>query len=110
MSGICIGDPERASYRSMGLERTTWWRILLAPAALRRRRKQASAAGFSASLSGTLQKHSDVLQLPGAAIMAQGGEIIWTHRGDHPGDLPSAHELLAAIDRTNPGKRRPSAG
>jgi hypothetical protein len=93
----------------MALERIKWWRILLAPAALRRRRKQARAAGCSVSLSGTLQKHSDVLQLPGAAIVAQGGEIIWIHRGVHPGDLPSARELLAVIDRTNPVQRRPSA-
>jgi hypothetical protein len=109
LPAICIGDPGRTSYRSMDLERTTWWRILLAPAALRRRRKEASAAGCSVSLSGTLQKHSDVLQLPGAAIIAKGGEIIWIHRGNHPGDLPLARELLDVIERTNPGQRRPSA-
>jgi hypothetical protein len=109
VAGICIGDPNRESYRSMALERTSWWRILLAPAAARRRRKQASVAGCSVSLSGTLQKHSDVLQLPGAALIARGGGIIWLHRGTHPGDLPAAPELLTVVDRYNPDKTRPSA-
>ena len=108
LSGICIGDPERESYRSMGFERTSWWRILLAPAALRRRRREASAAGCSVSLSGTLQKHSDILQLPGAALIGRGGEIIWVHHGIHPGDLPPARELLAIIDRTISNQAHPS--
>jgi predicted amidohydrolase len=80
----------------------------MAPKALRRRRKEASAAGCSVSLSGTLQKHSDILQLPGAALIARGGEIIWVYRGTHPGDLPPPHELLAVIDRSNPSERRPT--
>jgi hypothetical protein len=108
VAGICIGDPGRESYRLMSLERTSWWRILMAPTGLRCRRKEASAAGCSVSLSGTLQKHSDVLQLPGAALIMRGGEIIWIYRGTHPGDLPPAHELLAVVDRSNPDERRPS--
>ena len=94
VEAVCIADPKRESYRAMGLERTTWWRIVFPSAEGRRRRAEAKAAGFPISLEGTFQKHSDVLQLPGAALVARGGRIVWLHCGDSPSDLPSAAELL----------------
>lgn len=94
---LCIPDPEKESYRAMGLRRTRWKEILVPSAELRQRRKEANEAGCGISLSGTLQKHSDVLQLPGAALVGAGGKILWLHRGTHTADLPSADSLLQTV-------------
>ncbi|HUU13305.1 MAG TPA: hypothetical protein VM182_06300 [Terriglobia bacterium] len=75
-----------------------WKDILFATDDLRRRRQEAKTAGCSVSLIGTFQKHSDVLQLPGAALVARGGKILWLHRGAHTGDLPSVDKLLEVIE------------
>jgi hypothetical protein len=104
LSALCIADPAKESYRRMGFRRTSWW----ATPALALRRKQARAAGFSASLRGTFQKHSDILQLPGVALIGQGGKILWVRRAAHPGDLPSARELLSLVNddpKSNQGAR-----
>jgi AhpC/TSA antioxidant enzyme len=95
VEAVCIPDPLRESYRAMGLERTDWWSILLPTAEGRRRRAAAKAAGFPISLKGTFQKHSDVLQLPGAALAARSGRIVWLHRGESPSDIPSPSQLLS---------------
>jgi len=97
VEAICIPDPERQSYRAMGLERTNWWSILFPSTEGKRRRALAKAAGCSISIEGSLQKHSDVLQLPGAALVARGGRILWIHRGSTPSDLPAPAELLSAV-------------
>lgn len=99
---ICLPDPTKASYRAMGFSRTSWTGIIFARADLKRRRTEAKAAGCANSLTGTFQKHSDVLQLPGAALIGRDGKILWLHRGAHPGDLPSADALLATVDRLRP--------
>ena len=95
MAAACIPDPSRESYRAMGLENTTWWKILFPTAEGRKRRAEAKAAGFPISIEGAFQKHSDVLQLPGAALLAKGGRILWLHRGASPSDLPSPSEMLS---------------
>jgi len=97
VESICVPDPQLASYRAMGLERTNWWKILFPSAEGRRRRAAAKAAGCPISIEGTLQKHSDVLQLPGAALVARGGKILWLHRGSSPSDLPAPAELLSGV-------------
>jgi hypothetical protein len=97
VEAICIPDPERASYRAMGLERTNWRSILFPSPEGKRRRAAAKAAGCSISLEGAFQKHSDVLQLPGAALVARNGKILWLHRGSSPSDLPAPAELLSRI-------------
>jgi hypothetical protein len=99
---ICVPDPDKASYRAMGLPRTSWAALVFALPALRRRRAEARAAGCASSLTGTLRKHSDVLQLPGAALVGRDGRLLWVHRGAHPGDLPSAAALLDTVDRLLP--------
>jgi hypothetical protein len=102
VEAVCIPDPKRDSYRAMGLERTSWWNILFPSAEGKRRRAAAKAAGCSISMEGTFQKHSDVLQLPGAALFAKGGKILWLHRGSSPSDLPSPAALLAEVTRRLP--------
>jgi hypothetical protein len=94
IEALCVPDPDKASYRAMGLERTSWGALLRPSSDLKRRRGEARASGCGVSLSGTFRRHSDVLQLPGAALVARGGEILWLHRGTHPGDLPPIARLL----------------
>ena len=94
---ICIPDPEKESYSAMGFPRARWRDLLKAWPDIMRRRKEANAAGCGVSISGSLQKHRDALQLPGAALIARGGKILWLHRGTHPGDLPLADELLTVV-------------
>ena len=94
---ICLPDPEKESYRAMRLGRTTWSKLLFASPELRRRRRESAASGCSNNLTGALQEHTDILQLPGAALMARGGNILWLHRGTHPGDVPLAGELLGVV-------------
>ena len=81
----------------MGFSRARWWDIVFGSAELKRRRREALAAGCSNNVEGTRQTHSDVLQLPGAALVAQGGKILWLHRGKHTGDLPLTPALLEIV-------------
>lgn len=94
---VCIGDPDKESYRAMGFGRTSWKEILFASDELKRRRAEASAIGCSVSLKGTLQKHTDVLQLPGAALVDRGGRILWLCRPRTLAGLPRAEELLGIV-------------
>jgi hypothetical protein len=94
---VCIPDPSRESYRAMGLERTRWLSIVFASRAEREHRARAKEQGCTVSLEGAFQKHSDILQLPGAALVARGGKILWMHRGTSTGDLPTPNELFAAV-------------
>ncbi|MGH9532351.1 MAG: AhpC/TSA family protein [Terriglobales bacterium] len=99
---ICIPDPEKQSYRAMGFPRTTWGKLLFASPELKQRRRESGEAGCSNNLTGALQEHSDVFQLPGAALIARGGSILWLHRGQHPGDVPLADGLLEVVQQKLP--------
>lgn len=108
MAGRCLDDPSKASYKEMGFPNCRWRDIVLPSAELRRRRKEARAAGCHVSVGGSLMKHSDVMQLGGAALIATNGRILWSYRSVHPGDLPSAGELLniaADPNAINAGKQ-----
>lgn len=94
---LCIPDPEKESYRAIGLGRTRWGEILSPSEDLKRRRKGADEAGCGVNIPGAMQKESDWLQLPGAALIAPGGRILWIHRGEHVGDLPTPEELLQVV-------------
>ena len=78
----------------MGLGRMSVWKLLTS-IDLHRRRSQASGHGFKQSWRRTFARESDDLLLPGAALVARGGRILWLYRGEHPGDLPAADNLLA---------------
>ena len=90
----CIADPAHASYDAMGLKRMSPWKLLTS-LDLYRRRSQASTHGFRNSWRRMFARESDPLLLPGSALVARGGRILWLYRGDHPGDLPAADNLLA---------------
>jgi hypothetical protein len=104
VESICIPDPERESYRALGLGRASLRELIFPSDDLKRRRAEAKQAGCSNKLEGARQKHSDIFQLSGAALVAAGGAILWLHRSKHTGDLPSADGLLEIA-----GKFLPSA-
>jgi hypothetical protein len=94
MAEKCVPDPEKESYKRLGLDRTTLGAMVFASGELRARRKENRAAGFSVSLKKSFLPHCDIFLLPGAALVARGGKILWLHHGAHPADLHSADELL----------------
>ena len=71
--------------------------MVFASAELKARRNENRAAGFSVSIKKSFMPHCDIFLLPGAALVARGGKILWLHRGAQPGDLPSADELLDRV-------------
>ena len=102
VESLCIPDPEKESYRALGLGRASLREILFASDDLKRRRAEAKKAGCSNKLEGARQKHSDIFQLSGAALVATGGTILWLHRSKHTGDLPSADGLLEIVGKLVP--------
>ncbi len=94
-SGLtCIPDPEHVSHRALGLGRISWWKMLTS-CELRRRWFAALRAGHAQDWRRTFARESDKRLLPAAALVERGGRILWLHRGEHTGDLPSADALLA---------------
>ena len=102
VESLCIPDPEKESYRALGLGRASLREILFASPDFKRRRAEAKQAGCSNKLEGARQKHSDIFQLSGAALVAAGGTILWLHRGRHTGDLPSADGFLQIVAKYVP--------
>ena len=96
----CIGDPHKESYHAMGFGRTRWKEILFASDELKHRREEAHQLGCGVSLKGTFQKHSDVLQLPGGALVDRAGRILWLSRPKTLAGLPRADELLLIAKET----------
>ena len=50
-----------------------------------------------ASIQGSMMKHTDVLQLPGVAILAD-GVVRYLHRSAKTDDLPPTSEILERLD------------
>jgi len=91
-----IPDPEKLSYKMVGLEKTSLLKILFPDRTLKRRRDEVSERGCSMDMKGTAAKSSDILQLPGLALIDPDRKIIWINRGKHTGDLDLSE---AAADR-----------
>jgi len=102
VEALCIPDPQKESYRALGLGRASLRELIFPSDDLKRRRAEAKQAGCSNKLEGARQKHSDILQLPGAALVAEGGMVLWLHRGRHTGDVPLADELLQIVAKYVP--------
>jgi alkyl-hydroperoxide reductase/thiol specific antioxidant family protein len=97
LTANCVPDPKRESYRKLGLDRAKWRELLFPSRELRKRRKENRDAGYSINVKRSMKGICDILLLPGAALVDRGGRILWLHRGAHPGDLPSAGDLLEKI-------------
>jgi len=102
VESLCIPDPNKESYRALGLGRASVWELIFPSDDLKRRRTEAKQAGCSNKLEGARQKHSDIFQLSGAALVAERGTILWLHRSKHTGDLPSADGLLEIVRKFIP--------
>jgi hypothetical protein len=87
----CLCDPDKRTYKAMGLENFNLLRLFSDPA-LRKRHAENKAAGFKQNWRAT--KLSNGAQLPGAAVFDSGGIIRWIYRGKHPGDLPPMTAML----------------
>ncbi len=90
----CLGDPEKASYRSYGLRRAGWREIVLDPI---RDGSEAMKRGYRVSIRGSLMRHSDWFQLPGVAIVDRAGVVRYLHQARHSGDIPSPSAVIAAL-------------
>lgn len=104
VEALCIPDPQKESYRALGLGRASLRELIFPSDDLKRRRAEAKRAGCSNKLEGARQKHSDIFQLSGAALVAAGGTILWLHRSKHTGDLPSADGLLEIVGKFVPAR------
>lgn len=102
VTGRCLPDPDKRTYRAMGLEQYNFLR-LFTDAPLRKRRQENKAGGFSQNWKAT--RLENAAQLPGAAFFDSGGFVRWFHRGTHPGDLPPFSEMLRAAAAANSAAR-----
>ena len=92
----CLADPDKVTYKAMGLDDFNLLKLFSDPD-LRSRRRENKAAGFHQNWRATKLKNA--AQLPGAAAIDANGVIRWLHRGMHPGDLPSMREMLLQARR-----------
>jgi hypothetical protein len=90
----CLSDPQKASYKAMGLEQYNLLR-LFSDKKLAARRRENRAAGFKQDWRATRVRNA--AQLPGAAFFDAGGTMRWVHRGAHPGDLPPMRDMLYRV-------------
>ncbi len=93
----CLGDPGKQAYRAFGLERDGWWNVTAKP--FLEDPRLAFSRIRSASLKGSLMRHSDVLQLGGVAIVDRDGILRYLHRSRKTDDLPATSAVLAELDR-----------
>lgn len=93
----CLGDPRREGYAAFGLRRGSVWGVIFAPfladpmLSFRRLR--------GADLKASATAETDVLQLPGVAVVDRGGRILFLHRSERTDDLPPVDEILQVLGR-----------
>ena len=91
-----LGDPGKASYRTLGLDRAGLYALLIAP--LIENLIDGIATLRKASLRWSASPRSDVRQLGGVMIVASDGTIRYLHRSATTTDVPPTADLLAALD------------
>ena len=95
-----LGDPGKASYRTMGLGRSDWWGLLVAPMI------EGLLEGLDnlrkASLRWSASPRSDVRQLGGVMIVDGEGTIRYLHRSKTTTDVPPTADLLESLDSFHP--------
>lgn len=83
-------SPDKKAYEAMDLKRGTTADVFNPRAALsslRRARHQPLRA-----------PEQDWHQLGGTFVIAPGGEVVFAHRGEYPGDEPDTEAVAAALD------------
>jgi len=91
-----LGDPGKAAYRALGLERAGWWGLLVQP--MIENLLEAVDALRRASLRWSASPRSDVRQLGGVMIVDGQGRIRYLHRAKSAQDNPPTARLLEALD------------
>ena len=92
----CLGDPDRSSYRALGLARGEWWSMVIKPFFTDTR--ESLRLIRQADLRASQLDATDVLQLGGVAIVDRDGVLRFLHVAGTPADIPSNEEIFAALD------------
>ncbi len=98
----CLGDPGHASYRSLGLGRTGWFGLTLAP--FLEAPRQAFRNLKQADLRASASPRSDVRRLGGAMVVDASGRIRFLHRSATTTDVPATDALLGALEACRPAR------
>jgi hypothetical protein len=93
-----LGDPGHQSYRTLGLGRTGWWGLTLAPFFEDARGSWENLK--RADLQASRSPRSDVRRLGGALVVGADGRIRFLHRSETTTDVPKTNALLAALAGT----------
>jgi hypothetical protein len=93
----CLGDPERAGYRELGLRRGSWWTTVLKPFVTEPR--ESFRLVRSADLAASQLEASDVLQMGGVAVVDTKGVLRALHVAETTADMPTNDEIFAALTR-----------
>jgi peroxiredoxin len=110
----CLGDPERTTYQEYGLRRGGWWSVVVR--SLFTRPIHTLRLLLDADIEGVRLASTDLLQLPGVAIVEWGGTLRALHVATQPEDMPTPAEVCATVDRLHLGNpssalyRRPYTG
>jgi hypothetical protein len=92
-----LGDPGHQSYRTLGLGRTGWWGLTLAPFLEDARGSWENLK--RADLAASRSPRSDVRRLGGAMVVGADGRILFLHRSATTTDVPKTETLLATLER-----------
>jgi AhpC/TSA antioxidant enzyme len=87
-------DPERAAYRSFGLDRGKWSMFFRGSVLAR-----YLGLIFAGWIPRGYEAGEDVLQLGGDFILAADRRLLYAHRSTDPADRPSANELVEQVQR-----------
>ena len=89
----CLGDPDRAAYRAVGLERGGMREMASPRVALGTLR-----AARHGALAGN-PKGGDVLQMPATFVVAPDGTVAYAHYNRDQSDNPPIDAVLEAVRR-----------
>jgi hypothetical protein len=91
-----LGDVDASAYQAFGMLRGGWWAVMgrsLLTAPLQSLRLIAEA-----DMRGATLPASDVMRLPGVAVVSREGRLRFLYRSKEPADLPPNDDLRAALD------------
>jgi len=92
----CVGDPSRASYRAYEIERGSWWQVLFK--SLFTHPIRSLRLLLDADVEGMRLEATDVMQLPGVAVVESGGILRALHVAKTSDDMPSPGDVFSLLD------------
>jgi len=88
---LCLSDPARKSYRTYGLERTSWFQMITG-------RTVSRLIAALAEGHGGGRPVGDIMQMPGVFMVDSQGILRYIYRYRDIADNPPNEELLQALD------------